>query len=522
MKNPKIKIQILKFLFSSFTFTFFTLSFSPFLSAQGSSLEQTVDQYYRDHKYNECIEYLDNFAKENKASEATVSYYSALTRYNQLKYLEESQSWNEYFNSGNDYRSQIASSLQKAAGATTAGDQLNVRAKELLWKTYKDQNSDLSDSALTDMLASIQEYAKASGDINLIKEVADALLSYEEKGKAKELYKLYTDKLITAGTKDSELEAEALSFYKAGNLELSEIIYDAYIDRLIKGAKKEIAIPALISIGRQFSYLAGGQGDLAYAEKVFQRLEEIGGKEAFDQGLLYNRACNLEKSKEYTKAKDIYIDLLGRFPQSPNAQRASYKTGIIYAYVLRDLKSAREYFEKLSQKENVSAEVISAIYQLGLLKQWESESVKAKEYYDQLLKKAGDSYPEKVNLAKERIKEIEETKPLEYNLKAFLDLSLKEENKAFEMVRLDLKSEPDQLKENDKLKVTALAITAVSGCMQVQVAYLWSGDLGSANPPKEASSFDTSYKEKGVKVINLAAVLPTGFLDRNIEITDID
>jgi len=51
--------------------------------------------------------------------------------------------------------------------------------------------------------------------------------------------------------------------------------------------------------------------------------------------------------------------------------------------------------------------------------------VKAKEYYDKLIGLAKEGYAEKVSLAKLRLKEIAESKPLDYNLNLFLDVSLK-------------------------------------------------------------------------------------------------
>jgi hypothetical protein len=57
--------------------------------------------------------------------------------------------------------------------------------------------------------------------------------------------------------------------------------------------------------------------------------------------------------------------------------------------------------------------------------------------------------------------------------------------------------------------------------MQVEIQYLWSGDLGSAKPPLEKSEFNTTYVQRGTKEINLVIVSPSGVLDRSIELVDV-
>jgi tetratricopeptide (TPR) repeat protein len=263
-----------------------------------------------------------------------------------------------------------------------------------------------------------------------------------------------------------------------------------------------------------------GQKDLLYAEKIFKRIAELGGKDAFDEELIYLRAFNLEKIKEYGEAKEIYLDLVKRFAQSKYADTANYKLGIIYTYILGELKDGRAYFEKLSQKEPLSPQVISSLYQLGLFSQWEADNQKAKEYYQKLIEKAKGGFKESINLAKERLSEIEENKTLAYNLKAFLDAALKEGHDRFEMTKLDLKSSLYNPKTNQAINISSTAHTGESGCLQVTLQYLWSGDLGIAAPTNEQPAFITQYSDPGTKEINLLVVSPTGIIDRNLDLVD--
>lgn len=502
-----------------------------------SALEDLTGRYFKDNQYNECVEYLNSLIRKRKDAEPIINYYIAFTRYSQLKYLEEARDWNEYFAKGSDYRGQILEAAQKSIDKTVLSDSANILSKLVLWRMHKDQDDSLSEPALADLISAVLEYSKGSGSSVLIKNAADQLRSYGETGKSKELYRIYVNKIIT-GTKSQDLEPIALGFYKEGNLELSEEVYDAYINSEVEGLSKEKLIPILINIAKQFSYESQSIKDLFFAEKVFKKIEEAGGKEAFGEELLYSRAFNLEKAKEYAPAKDLYLDLISRYPESVHVNKARYKVGVIYAYILRDLKNGKEYFENLthsitpevnpglseasSSKEAISSEKISSLYQLGLFSQWSGDFVKARDYYNKLVESSQGGFAEKVELVRERLKEIDEAKPIEYNLKTFLDISLKEEKEVFDMTRSDLRLSPYCSKKGEAVNVDLTANPGESGCMQIDLEFLWSGDLGDDKPNAKTQSFNTKYQDSGTKQINVVIVSSSGILDRNIGLTDVD
>jgi len=494
--------------------------------------------YFKDNKYPDFVEFLKSLTLKKKEIEPFVDYYIALTRYSQLKYLEEKQNWDEYFSQGNTYRDEITAAAQKSIDATGPKDALWVYARLLLWQFHKDQQDVLAEQALADLMSSVSEYSKEASDPLPIKNAADKLLSYGEKSKSRELYKIYVSKIVSSDIKDDQLKNTAEDFYKQGNLELSEAIYDVYLERIIKSLPKEESTAVLIDIAKLFAYpatsaLGGsasggkneGPNDMLYAEKIFNKIEELAGKEYFNQDLIYLRAFNLEKAKEYQKAKDIYVDFVQRFLADSRVEQATYKIGVICAYVLRDIKCGRDNFVKLAEKETTTPYVISSLYQLGLLSQWENDLEKAKGYYNKLLEKAKEDFSETLAMAKERIKEIEEARPMEYNIKTFLDVSLKGTELTGDMQKLSLNASSYILNKGKEVIITSGAYVPESGCMQVELQYLWSGDLEKTKPPLEqlplSPSFATSYKDLGTKLINLVVIAPGGILDRNIDMLDV-
>lgn len=483
------------------------------------TLEELTDIYFKDRRYSDFVSFLRSLAAQKKSLEPAVNYYVGLTRYYQMKYLEESQNWDEYFSQGNAYRDEITSSLEKTINSLKPDDALSVYARLMLWKFHKDQEDTSEPFALTNLMESVMSFAKSSDNIVPLEDVANQLSSYGERAKAKGVYGIYVEKLVKSDISDSDLYSKASDFLKEGKVDLSEVIFDAYIDRILKTLPKDELIPTLKDIAKLFAYNDEGNFDAAYAEAVFKKIEEAGGKDALDEEGLYLRAYNLEKAKEYLGSRDKYIELINRFPKTAHIDEVEYKLGMINAYVARDLKLGTAYFEKVSQKEPVTPQVISSIYQLGLLSQWAGDEAKATEYYKKLIEKSKDNFEETVELTKERLKEIEESRPLEYNLKMFLDISLKDA--LYDMSKANLASRPYRSSPDKDINVSSSVYASESGCMSVEFQYLWSGHLGKNGPKDSQPNFTTSYIHPGTKEVNLVVVSASGAIDRSLDFVDI-
>ncbi|MCM8796565.1 MAG: hypothetical protein NC923_01585 [Candidatus Omnitrophica bacterium] len=484
--------------------------------------EQLKESYFKENRYSDFVDFLKSLSRKESCILTAANYYIALARYNQLKYLEENQLWDEYFSQGNNYRDDITFNAQRVIERAEESSPYLLRSSLLLWQFHYDQQDPFAQEALAALIKAVFGYnGKYYG---IIKEVADKLQAYGENASAKQLYRLYADKLLASLSGDEQLKTAAQDFYQQGNLQLAQSFFDIYIERISKNLArtKDKLCPSLIEIAKLFTYKDSGLKDCLYAEKVFQKLEDLCGREVFDEELLYLRAFNLEKAKELTKAKDIYLQLLQLYPQTIHANKVDFKIGIVYAYVLRDLVLAKTYFNKLADKNEKDPYVISSLYQLGLLAQWQDDIESARNYYNKLLNLAGTDYQDIVALTQQRLGEIQDKKPIAYNLKTFLDLSVKDENPLMDMTKSALEISPYLAKKNDSIQISSETSMPPSGCMQPEVRYLWSGDTGAIQPQDSDSNFNTSYVSAGTKVINLIVALPAGFFDRNIDLVDIE
>lgn len=512
-------------------------------------LERLKESYFEKDRYSDFVDYLKGLRRKKPKLAASISYHIALTRYRQLRYLEETKNWEEYFSFGNDYRKELAREIKNTIDSTSAKDSIHIYARSLFWQFHKDQRDGLEDSAREDLINAITGYVKKNRDIEPIRYAADLLSSYNEVSHAKKLYNIYAQRLIELETDQEKLKEAALDAYHKGNLSLSAMIYDAYIERVAKSYPQRELVPILISIAEDFSYpgcvylssiVSGAKGytcsggsvtakeegfyDAEYAQKLFREIEQIGGRVAFDERLRYLRACNLEKSRKYLDAEKQFIILVEDYPQSKYYDHALYKIGLIKTYILKDISAGRLYFERLSKRPILSAQVISSIYQLGILSQWQKDFSKAKEYYLKLIEEAGSDFLDMRELTTERLKELDEyAGRMEYNLKTFLDVSFsKGQEIAFDMSQIDLKTKPTKLLKGKTVDISAMAYLPGTGCMAVEVKYLWSGALGDSKPSADQREFSTSYTYPGTKSINLVVVTPSGILDRGFIIVDVE
>jgi len=487
------------------------------------ALAQLSTAYLNDRKYNEFVEFLQLQRSKKKPFEALLMYYVADARYRQLKYLEETQNWDEYFSRGNDYRSDIEKGIEASVAVFALDDPLRIRGRILAFNFHKGQEDAFAESALSDLMKDVEAYSQAARVPALLKEAADALAQSEQRSASRRIYKLYFEQL--AASEDiapQQLKNMADNFLVSGNLDLAEPVYGIFIEKMLAVSPKEEALKSLLEVARLFSS-AGGRTEGAYfAEEVFKKAEELGGKDIFDQELIYLRAINLEKVKEYARCNDFYQQIVTRFPSGTRASEALFKSALIHTYILADLPKGKEYFEALSRQMPVNAHAVSSLYQLGLLSQWEENPESARLYYAKVLEFAsGQDFSETAALAAERLKEVDSGAPLEHNLKVFLDASLGTFRSAFNAGALELSVSPFTLKQGQKTQIATGSPSMETGCIQVQVQYLWSGHLGDAFVGIEQASFATAYKHAGTKEINLVVVSASGVVDRSLYMADV-
>lgn len=485
------------------------------------ALNKSQETFAAAGRYSDFVEQLLGCSLKNKKVPlALVQFAIASCRFDQLNYLEQQQLWDEYFNRGDEYRRQINDALVKVIADTPVKDSLHLSARLLFWQFHRKLEDAVQEQALGDLLTAGREYAKlTASEPRPLKDTADALMAAGERSKARELYKLYAEKVFSAVSSNEELQNEASSAYKQGNLELAESLYSVFIERIMNAYSKDRLKLELAEIARKFAYKDGALHDSEFAEKIFVKMSVITGQ-VFDEELLYLRAYNLEKAKLFADAAVQYSAFLQQYPQSPLADKVICKLGLIQAYALRDAAAAQASLARLKDRENGGTYAVTSLYQLGLLAQWQGRLQEAREFYNLAVERAGADFPHTRRLIDARIEEIRKGGALENNLQLFLDLSLKEENSTFAMTKVSLNASRYTVKKGETVTVDVATQVPASGCMQVQVENLWSGDASSAVQTENGMSI--SFDEPGIKVITMVAGSPSATIDRAVDFIDVE
>jgi len=483
-------------------------------------LESAGDTFLKEHKYDEYVSFLKSVPRADALGKAVVSYSVGQARLAQLKYYEESQQWEQYFNQGGPLRQEAVEALTSAQKIGSQANAVTVYSSLLLWQFHKDQQDSAQSESLDRLVQAAKEYAAGGTDPEPLKKSADLLSGYGEKLKARQMYADYFHKISAGGMTDEKLFQAAQGFLKEGNLDLAEAAFGAYAAK-VGAYPADQAGPALINAAKEFAYQDGRICDTAYAEKLFAQAEAIAGEKVFDEDTLYLRAFNLEAGEEFLAAAEMYARLVARFPEGKYRDTALFKMGIIRAYVKRDLTGARDAFTQLSAREPAGAFTAAALYQLGLLKQWEKDTEAAKALYTKALEIAGTALPETAKLINERLTEIANGTAIAFALKTFLDNSIGEAGSQLNMSKAQIKLPALSIDKGQELAVGAAAAPGESGCTQVVLTHYWSGDLGSASPGDDQPGFTATYGEPGIKVLNLLVMSASGVVDRTLKMVEV-
>lgn len=472
-----------------------------------SLLNDLSNFYFSQKKYNEFADFLKKFKRTVLTPcEIPVGYYIALCRSKQLKDLEDNQNWQEYFDSGVNYRQEIFSQTEELVSECSLSS-FTIKGMLINWLTHKAQNDDEAQDVLNSLMVKITSYADLKySETNVFKELADTLLKEGEPLKAKSIYNIYANKLLISENNAEKLKSYAKNALSEGNIDLSEIIYNRFIEMISTSYKEEKLSEELAQIAKDFLAYGWAKGnDPIFAESIFNKLKELCGFSYFNEDLQYLRAYNLQAMKDYKRCKEEYEILIKEFPNSIYLDEAEFKLGIICTYILARSQEGKEFFENVSERNSSLEYALISLYHMSLLNQYAKDLDAANSGYAKIIELTAGSIEDFKDLilkVNERQKEIKESKPIEYNLMMFLDSALA--NGIFKETSLELTVNPQKVSYTDQAKFSVGAGVFETGCLSPQLTYLWSGDLGSVKQVPQEAEFPTDYKTKGTKVVNLA------------------
>lgn len=487
-------------------------------------LKELRDAYVSENRFDELYDFLAALEQDKRFnSSPLIYYYATSTRFDQMKFLEDNKMWEVLFDNKDLYESQMQSDLEKAKKLITSTDALSLKLKLLEWQLIKDDQQ-ASINALEDLFNLAQGYIQEQDDMQVIKNIADELANRNENNYAKKLYSVYVAAISETDISQKELNNLAESFLEEGKIDYAISLYEAYLEKAADTQVEEgVIIGKMFDIAQKFVHSGWQEGlDPFYAEKVYQKIDSLYSQKVFSGQAQYQRAYNLERSKEHNSCLVEYLELVTNFPKYKDKDRIYFRLGVISAYIFAEIDEAKEYFLKVAEDYPNSVDYLNSLYHLGLLDHWQGNTEAAMKHYLSIQRAMKDVQvkPEIAELSESRIKEIVEGEEIGYNLRTFLEATLadKEEKKH---IQLELYAKSAKENKGNPIKFLTNSYFLDTGCIQQDFTYLWSGQLGDNQAPFNEDTFQTSYPDLGTKVVNVVLVGPSGAVDGTIEIADI-
>jgi tetratricopeptide (TPR) repeat protein len=490
--------------------------------------EELLEIYAKGNRFEELYSFLE-MLENNRiyTTSPVVYYYKALTMFRQMQYLEENRMWEELFNNKDSYFEDLEDNLKTAKELATSVDPLTLKIELLEWLIERLDDEEAAKKTLEDLLSLSKKYINTGNSLQLIKDIADKLFQEAEPDYAHKLYDIYVSNISRLVITDEEIKMLAEGFLEKNEVDLSISLFDIYLEKVLASKKeKNEIINTMVSIGERFAHFGWKEGlDCSYAEKIYKKVENLYGAKTLDIFSQYARAYNLERLKDYRACVEEYSKLLINYPDYQDKDKIYFRIGILDAYVLNKIDEAKKYFLKVIDTFKDSIVYLNSMYQLGLLEHWSGNLDKAKEFYNKIIEATKDSKDksEIASLTQTRMKEIEQNKEIEYNLRMFLDTALKiKEGETGSDLDFKLFAKPPKAELDNLVKFEITTFSKDTGSLQEAFAYLWSGDLGSNQEPSNKDQFVTSYQEPGIKIINVVLADLTKTTSSTLEIVDIE
>lgn len=383
--------------------------------------------------------------------------------FSQLKKWQDNKDWEDFFSNKDVYLSKITELL---SNITSPGKDI-LKSKYLLFKVKRFLNDFKGRrQAFNDFIEAVRNVKEPSPEVfSFLRGAVADLKDRPGKNLYRKVSSLYINLIKKSQSKDL-LKEEAEKFYLRGDMDNFSSIAKAYLSLINSKPEFSQEVERLIKESS-----CGGVKDKCapyFAEELFDKYKDETGR-PLNEGFTYLRGYNLEKSSEYSKAKDAYEDFIKRFPESRLSGEVLFRLGYIYMYKLRDFPKAKEFFGKLKGK--------------GYDTDWE---------LDVLDKGVGK-------------------KGLSYNEKEFFS-ALFGGDKAVRSNFVQAKSLPSRVFVGQKAKVKAVSLSPDTGCLTPEGLFLWSGDLGGVKVTTNTPEITTSFDSMGVKDINLVEEISDGIL----------
>ncbi|MCM8812826.1 MAG: hypothetical protein NC924_02675 [Candidatus Omnitrophica bacterium] len=453
------------------------------------------------HQYTELLAYL---AEQKKTQEpqyqSLIAYYEVMATSLYLDYLEQQEDWKNYYEQINTLNPHIIRAARDFAAAAPDSE-LTVYVQYFAWKALLREEDEAEAGAFEKLVELLVRQVERSADVGLLKTIADTVNRDAGMERFNRIYDEYARFLQAKKATAQSVEylaAIAAEYYRENFDETALAIYRHYVSLVYAAYPRQEAVKKILAIADLFRHTGFVRGRAPeFAEELYAGLHKAVGTAAFDAAAVVKRAFNVEMIGDYAQAVGLYEHFLQAFPADAAAAEVVSRLGVIAVYQTRQPDIGAGYFDRVIQQHAASGYVAFALYQRGLLAQWQDDAATARQCYAKLAE-AKTVYAAE---AQKRLEELNTGAPLAAAVKDFFEHLFKPQRED-NPLELTLRVDPMKGMTGQAVDISATAQDFSAGTVQPSFQFDWYGDAGEKSPDGGAS-WQTQYAAPGIKIIGV-------------------
>jgi len=296
-------------------------------------LDKLANKFFEKKGFDQFSSFLKEYASlyEDSAYIGLVRYYIALAGWSKLEHIAAAGMWPMYYAEKTRHLEAILDTLKKAEDETR-GTREYIKALYLEWLIHNDALAGLEDPALKKLEEALKDYAKSTGDITPLLLYSKLLEEENEPQLSMKLlyeYSSYVSRFMEPSDAVALLSEKAVAELRNENYHRAKILYDAYLNAVVKNYSEEEASFAIMELANLYKRNALLDECI---EACGRLVREFPAGELSDDAA-YTMALALKEKKSYNRAIKAFQDFITDYPESDLARSAIKETlGIFTVY----------------------------------------------------------------------------------------------------------------------------------------------------------------------------------------------
>jgi TolA-binding protein len=279
-------------------------------------LDRLSAKFFEKRGFDQFTAFLKEYSITHKDSKykALIDYYIALSGWNKLEYLAKNKMWLLYYAEKTRSLKNIIDQLESAE-ISSGGQRGYLDILYLKWLIQNDLLEGRENIALKRLEEEVKRYAVTYKDIVPLITYSKLILNEGERQVSERLLREYAINVSNFMPTDEAmvmLKEQAENALDSGDTDRAKILYDAYLEILIKTASAEDAASAILDLASLYRRNGMFDDSVDLCKKL---LSEFPNSDLADDAS-YAIGAVLKEQKSYSKAVKAFRDFILAYPNS--------------------------------------------------------------------------------------------------------------------------------------------------------------------------------------------------------------